>query len=82
MTSNFDPDLKIGIIFARFIKSGKTPFLKERLNTLTRSGTIIGAAILRGLIGTSVGPGDLVSSSRNSIVITCGIEVFLKEKLF
>ena len=48
---------------------------------MTRCGAMIGAAILRGLIGTIVGPGDLDSSICNNMVITSGIEVSLKVKL-
>ena len=70
VTSSLEPDLKIGITLASFIRSGKTPFLNERLKIFTSWGMIIGAAILSILIGMSDGPEDLLSSSKRSIVMT------------
>ena len=80
MTSSLDPDLKIAMTLASFIRSGKIPFLKDKLKILTSWGMIIGAANFSIFIGISEGPDDLLSSSKRSIVMTLVMVVDWKVK--
>ena len=81
VTNSLEPDLKIGITLASFMRSGKTPFLNDRLKIFTSWGTIKVAAILSILIGMSDGPDDLLSSSKRRIVMTSVVLVVWKVKL-